>query len=159
MGFLIFKDCGFGKELSVFCLHHHNNSSKEPHDNWCCLHDGGVGFVAKSCPTLPTPWTAARQVPLSMGFSRQESWSGLPFTSLGFFLTQGSNPGFPHCMQRVAGRQWPKETPFASSSLLPYGFLLLWFLFYVFCGFIFHFNIIGELLSQSQKHPGVVSGE
>ena len=25
-----------------------------------------------------TPWTAARQAPLSMGFSRQEYWSGLP---------------------------------------------------------------------------------
>ena len=26
-----------------------------------------------------TPWTAAHQAPLSMGFSRQEHWSGLPF--------------------------------------------------------------------------------
>ena len=26
-----------------------------------------------------TPWTTARQAPLSMGFSRQEYWSGLPF--------------------------------------------------------------------------------
>ena len=26
-----------------------------------------------------TPWTAARQAPLSMDFSRQEYWSGLPF--------------------------------------------------------------------------------
>ena len=30
-----------------------------------------------------TPWTAACQAPLSMGFSRPESWSGLPFPSLG----------------------------------------------------------------------------
>ena len=28
-----------------------------------------------------TPWTVARQTPLSMGFSRQEYWSGLPFSS------------------------------------------------------------------------------
>ena len=28
---------------------------------------------------LATPWTAARQAPPSMGFSRQEHWSGLPF--------------------------------------------------------------------------------
>ena len=28
-----------------------------------------------------TPWTVARQAPLSMGFSRQEYWSGLPFLS------------------------------------------------------------------------------
>ena len=37
--------------------------------------------VTQSCPTLATPWTVARQVPLSMGFSRQEYWSGLPFPS------------------------------------------------------------------------------
>ena len=30
-----------------------------------------------------TPWTAARQAPLSMGFSRQEYWSGLPSPSPG----------------------------------------------------------------------------
>ena len=30
---------------------------------------------------LATPWTAAHQAPLSMGFSRQEYWSGLPFPS------------------------------------------------------------------------------
>ena len=37
-----------------------------------------------------TPWTAA-QVPLSMGFSRQEYWSGFPFPFQGIFLTQGLN--------------------------------------------------------------------
>ena len=37
------------------------------------------GSVAKSCQTLVTPWTVAYQAPLSMGFSRQEHWSGLPF--------------------------------------------------------------------------------
>ena len=36
-------------------------------------------LVTKSCPTLATPWTVAHQAPLSMGFSRQEYWSGLPF--------------------------------------------------------------------------------
>ena len=30
-----------------------------------------------------TPWTVARHVPLSMGFSRQEYWSGLPFPPAG----------------------------------------------------------------------------
>ena len=30
-----------------------------------------------------TPWTVAYQAPPSMGFSRQECWSGLPFPSLG----------------------------------------------------------------------------
>ena len=35
-------------------------------------------LVAHSCPTLATPWTVVRQVPLSMEFSRQEYWSGYP---------------------------------------------------------------------------------
>ena len=37
-----------------------------------------------------TPWTAAYQAPPSMGFSRQEYWSGLPFPSPGDL----PNPGF-----------------------------------------------------------------
>ena len=46
-----------------------------------------------SCVQLfTTPWTAARQVPLSMGFSKQEYWSGLPCPSPGIFLTQESSP-------------------------------------------------------------------
>ena len=44
---------------------------------------GGGGLVAKSCLTLATPWTVACQAPLSMGFSRQEYWSRLPFPSPG----------------------------------------------------------------------------
>ena len=39
------------------------------------------GLVNKSCLTFATPWTVARQAPLSMGFSRREYWSGLPFPS------------------------------------------------------------------------------
>ena len=38
------------------------------------------------------PWTVAHQAGLSMGFSRQEYWDGLPCPPLGDFLTQGSNP-------------------------------------------------------------------
>ena len=44
-----------------------------------------------------TPWTVARQAPPSMGFSRQEYWSGVPSASPGIFLTQGSNLGLVHC--------------------------------------------------------------
>ena len=49
------------------------------------------------CPTFAIPWTVAHQAPLSMGFSRQEYWSGLPCPAAGdlsdpvIFLTQGSN--------------------------------------------------------------------
>ena len=38
--------------------------------------------LLQSCPTLEIPWTVACQAPLTMGFPRQECWSGLPFPSL-----------------------------------------------------------------------------
>ena len=37
--------------------------------------------AAQLCPTPSDPWTAAYQAPLSMGFSRQEYWSGVPLPS------------------------------------------------------------------------------
>ena len=37
--------------------------------------------LLQSYRLFETPWTVAHQVPLSMGFSRQEYWSGLPFPS------------------------------------------------------------------------------
>ena len=39
-----------------------------------------------------TLWTAACQAPLSLGFPRQEYWSGLPALLQGIFLTQGIDP-------------------------------------------------------------------
>ena len=42
-----------------------------------------------------TPWTVPRQARLSTGFSRQESWSGLPFPSLGDLPDPGIKPASP----------------------------------------------------------------
>ena len=42
-----------------------------------------------------SPWTAARWAPLSMGFSRQEDWSGLPFPSPGDLPDPGTEPRSP----------------------------------------------------------------
>ena len=53
------------------------------------------GLVANSCLTLVTPWTVAFQPPLSMGFSRQEYWSGLPFPSPRDLPDPGIKPGSP----------------------------------------------------------------
>ena len=61
----------------------------------------GGGLVTKSCPALATSWTVAWQAPLSMEFSRQEYWSGLPFPSSGIFLTQESYPGLLYCRQII----------------------------------------------------------
>ena len=45
-----------------------------------------------------TPRTVACQAPLSMGFPRQESWSGLPYPITGIFLNQDSNPRLLHLL-------------------------------------------------------------
>ena len=50
--------------------------SRDLSERYCCL-------VSKSCLTLATPLTVALQAPLSMGFPRQEYWSGLPSPSPG----------------------------------------------------------------------------
>ena len=55
----------------------------------------GGGLVAKSCSTLLTSWTVDCQIPLSMGFSRQEYWSGLAFHSLGDLPYLGIEPRSP----------------------------------------------------------------
>ena len=60
-----------------------------------------VVLVTKLYPTLSTPWTIAHQAPLSMGFSRQEDWSGLPFPSPGDLPNPGIKPGLLHCRQMI----------------------------------------------------------
>ena len=67
---------------------------------WCAREpvlgfmDGG-GLVTKSCLTLMTPWTVARQSLLSMGFPRQNYCSGLPFPSAGDLPHPGTEPVSP----------------------------------------------------------------
>ena len=61
-----------------------------------------------SCVLLfATPWTVAHQAPLSMGFSRQEYWSGLPFPSAGDLPDPGIEPGSPVVQADIL----PSETP------------------------------------------------
>ena len=53
-------------------------------------------LVTQSCLTFCSPWwTAAHQAPLSMGFSRQEYWGGLPCPPLGDLPNTGMEPGSP----------------------------------------------------------------
>ena len=51
---------------------------------------GGGGLVPKSCLTLVTPCSVAHQAPLSMGFPRQEYWSGLTLPSPRDLLDPGT---------------------------------------------------------------------
>ena len=55
----------------------------------------GGGLVTMMCPTLVTPWTIAFQASLSMGFSRQEYWSWLPFPPPGDLPNPRIEPGSP----------------------------------------------------------------
>ena len=74
-----------------------------------------------------TPWAVARQAPLSMEFSRQEYWSGLPGPPPGIFPIQGLKPGLLHCRQILyrlshQGSPWILEWaayPFSKGSSQP----------------------------------------
>ena len=64
--------------------------------------------VAQSCPTLRPH---GHQAPLSVGFSRQEYWSGLPFPCPGNFLTQGSNRIHVSCLLHWQAGSLPLALP------------------------------------------------
>ena len=57
-----------------------------------------------------TPWTVAYQRPLSMGFFRQEYWSGLPFPSPGDLPNPGIEPWSPtlqaNALSEPPGKPW-----------------------------------------------------
>ena len=57
--------------------------------------DWGVVCVLSRVQLFVTPWTVARQAPLSMGFFRQECWSGLPFPTPGDHPGPGIKPSSP----------------------------------------------------------------
>ena len=69
----------------------------------------GVCLCAHSAVSnsFMTPWTVAHQAPLSMEFSRQEYWSGLPFPSPGDLPNPGTEPASPV----LAGRAFTSESP------------------------------------------------
>ena len=56
-----------------------------------------------------TPWTVARQAPLSMGFPRQEYWSGLVFPTSGHLPDPGIKPTTPAASAALAGEFFTAE--------------------------------------------------
>ena len=61
-----------------------------------------------SCVQLfSTPWTVALQAPLSMGFSRQEYWSGLPYPTPGDL----PHPGIEASSPALAGKFFTNGPP------------------------------------------------
>ena len=61
-----------------------------------------------------TPWTVAHQAPLSVGFSRQEYWSGLPFPSAGDLPHPGVESGSPALQAGALPSQPPEQCLFLS---------------------------------------------
>ena len=61
----------------------------------CKLKAVHVCSVTSVVSSSATPWTVAHQAPLSMGFSRQEYWSGLPYPSPGDLPNPGIEPSSP----------------------------------------------------------------
>ena len=57
-----------------------------------------------------TPWTVAHQAPLSMGFSRQEYWIGLPFPSPGDLPDPGTESGSPALQADSLPSEQPGKT-------------------------------------------------
>ena len=68
--------------------------------------------ITQSCLTLCDPWTVAYQAPLSMGFSRQENWSGLPFPSPGDLPNPGIEPGSPALQADALPSKPPRKPHF-----------------------------------------------
>ena len=72
-----------------------------------------------------TPWTVARQAPLSMGFFRQEYWSGWPFSSSGDLPDPGTELTFPALVGELFTTEpqgspiWPLPASFLRLSALP----------------------------------------
>ena len=78
-------------------------------DTAVCL---SVSLCAQSCPTLCDPWTAACQASLSMEFSRQEYWNGLPFPSPGDLPGLGIEPtSLVSCIGRLILTTAPHGKP------------------------------------------------
>ena len=82
--------------------------------SWCRWdwHSPSLGaLVAQSCLTLSDPVDCAHQAPLSIGFSRPEYWSGLPFSSPGDLPDPGIKPGSPTLQAESLLSESPGEPP------------------------------------------------
>ena len=71
----------------------------------------------QSCPTLCNPWAVAQQAPLSIEFSRQEYWSGLPCPPPGDLPDPGIKPASP-ASPELTGRFFTTAPPGKSICLV-----------------------------------------
>ena len=111
---------------------------------WCLY----IHVCVLSCVhVLVTPWTVAHKTPLSMEFSTQEYWSGLPFLPPGDL----PNPAIERTAPALSGLFFttePPEKPFNNTSInnnnnsIPNYFFKSFNILnqYIFCLFVIHVN-------------------
>ena len=100
------------------------NTSSQQHESqeqnfWDKWTKREVDTCVLSCSVVShsaTPWTVARQAPLSMGFSRQEYWSGLPCPPPGALPNPGIEPGAPALQADFLPAE-PPEKPKLTQSI------------------------------------------
>ena len=68
-----------------------------------------------------TPWAVAHQAPPSMGFSRQEYWSGLPFLSPGDLPDSGIEPRSSALQADALTSEPPRKPKHPSITMKPFG--------------------------------------
>ena len=89
-----------------------------------------------------TPWTVAYQVPSSVGFSRQEYWSGLPFPSPEDLPHPGIEPRSPALQADALSSEPPgKQVNLAANLPFPTGCRLVHFTLWVVHGLV---NVVGQ---------------
>ena len=84
-----------------------NSYTQRPHRNACML---------SHVPFFATPWTVLHQASLSMEFSRQESWSALPFPTPGYLPDPRIEPTSPVSLA-LAGWFFTAEPPGTPSRI------------------------------------------
>ena len=103
------------KNLKGFPIHMRTAITSASHASLCVC-----GQSISHVQLFVTPWIITRQAALSMGFSRQEYWSGLPFPSPGYL----PNPGIKFASPALAGKFFSTELPgkptsICTSTLIP----------------------------------------
>ena len=102
---------GRGRSLLVGDSHWSTYEGNETVSGICLKYSNDVLRHSVMSDSLWHPWTVACQALLSMGLSRQEHWSGLPFPLPGYL----SDPAIEHtstCESWTAGRFFTPEPPF-----------------------------------------------
>ena len=72
-----------------------------------------------------TPWTVAYQASQSIGFSRQEYWSGLPFPSPGDLPDPGIKPGSPALQADTLPTEPPGKPKAIVNACIPHSILII----------------------------------